>query len=196
MFATIIPMVRFSSWILPALLVAAHALAAPLRLADVPPGRLRTQIAALSPKAQARARANLAAFDFQANDLPSLHADRAGNIFYACTFDLPPEAASAMVPAPRPAPAGAIPVSNAPAYHSRPGAPNIIFLDFDGHVVTNTRYNFTNLLDPGLLAAVTGLYAGADGPMSVAPPPLPDGPRVYYRLGVTLPPEAQLQGSP
>ena len=66
-----------------------------------------------------------------------LWVDANGRLLYACTGLL---AAPAAAPAPASTPVGAGPsrvalaVATVPHYHSKPGAPNVIFLDFDGGV--------------------------------------------------------------
>src|SRR5262245_47685924 len=53
-----------------------------IRLEQLPAGRLRTQLTALPAPARARALQWLQNFHFAETDLPSLHADRDGGIFY------------------------------------------------------------------------------------------------------------------
>src|SRR5687768_11294458 len=87
------------------------------RLEQIPATRLRAQLTGLPPAAQARALQWLQSFHFTENDLPSLHADREGGIFYVCN-------AVAAAPAEAEAPAigaAAVPASPFPAslvFHS------------------------------------------------------------------------------
>ena len=107
---------------------------------QLPASRLRTQLTALPAPARARALQWLQSFHFTETDLPSLHADRDGGIFYVCEA-LPVGAAQAEVPSIAEA---AVPVSPFPGsliFHSRPGAPNVIFLNFAGENVTGTEWN-------------------------------------------------------
>jgi hypothetical protein len=114
------------------------------RPADLPPSRLRIQIQNLPAPARDRAMAWLSNFHFTEQDIPSLHADSEGAIFYADEFKLDPAHAAA-APASEPTThAAAIPVSPFPAhlnFHSKPGAPNVIYLNFGGETVQGTAWN-------------------------------------------------------
>jgi hypothetical protein len=110
------------------------------RIDQLPVGRLRTHLSGLPPAPQARALQWLQSFHFTEEDLPSLHADREGGIFYVCD-------AVAAAPAQAEAPAigaAAVPASPFPAslvFHSKPGAPNVLYLNFSGENVTGTEWN-------------------------------------------------------
>jgi hypothetical protein len=123
----------------------------PFTMAQLPAGRLRQQLTGLPAVARDRALERLNAFSFPAEDLASLHADREGGIFYVCPA-LPRRPAAAVSETAEPVTvAASVPVSPFPAslkFHSRPGAPNVIFLDFDGHVVTGTAWNSSEGRDP------------------------------------------------
>lgn len=112
------------------------------RLEDLPRGRFRLQVERLALPARERALAWLRGFHFTASDLESIHADAEGGIYYADTFQLEPIAASvAPPPSEREA---AVPISPFPTnlvYHSRPGAPNVLFLNFSGENVSSTAWN-------------------------------------------------------
>ncbi|HOW96604.1 MAG TPA: zinc-dependent metalloprotease family protein [Kiritimatiellia bacterium] len=98
--------------------------------------------------ARGRALAKLESIQFHRNDLRSMRADRNGGIFYVCDFGGMPAAEPG-----RSAEPGAmsldstrdilasISVTNPPAYSSKPGSTNVLFLDFNGHVVSNTMWN-------------------------------------------------------
>ncbi|MBU1910226.1 MAG: choice-of-anchor J domain-containing protein, partial [Verrucomicrobia bacterium] len=118
-----------------------------IRVADFPPSLLRTQLEGLSPDARARALEKLESLQFHRNDISALRSDREGGIYYVCDFGRPSgvdeqeaEEASAPIDEPRILFAS-IPVTSPPAYHSKPGSTNILFLDFNGHVVSNTYWN-------------------------------------------------------
>src|SRR5262245_32615261 len=111
------------------------------RLDQLPSGRLRTQLNQLSPTVQQRALQWLRSFHFTEFDLPSLHTDSDGGILYAC--DGVPTRAPAESESP-PVAAASVPLSPFPTqliFHSRPGAPNILYLNFTGETVTNTQWN-------------------------------------------------------
>ena len=111
------------------------------RIEDLPPGRLRTQIERLPAQARDRAVAWLGNFHFTELDLNSLQVDPAGGIFYADNFNLAPVAPALEGPVVAEA---AVPVSPFPAslkFHSRPGAPNVLFINFSGENVSGTAWN-------------------------------------------------------
>lgn len=121
-------------------------------LRDLPDGRFRREIEALPATARERAVSRLRTFTFPAADAAYLHADSSGGILYADAFPPPPPAPAATASAALPVePEGSVEVSPFPAslkFHSRPGAPNTIFLDFDGHLVTGTAWNTELGRDP------------------------------------------------
>lgn len=121
-----------------------------MRLEDLPESTLRKQIAALPPDARATALARLSAMQFHVNDVASLRVDSTGMVLFVCegiTVPATPEHAQAVLSSdveaglaatPETAP---VPVSNPPAHSSRPGATNVLYLDFNGHIVTGTQWN-------------------------------------------------------
>lgn len=111
------------------------------RIEDLPPGRFRSQIEKLPAPARDRALAWLGGFHFTELDLDSLHVDPAGGVFYADQFKLAPVAPAADGPVVAEA---AVPVSPFPAslrFHSRPGAANVLFINFSGETVSGTAWN-------------------------------------------------------
>lgn len=124
----------------------------PKQIDELPAGHLRTRLESLPVQARDRAIRWLASFHFSEADLPSIHADAAGGIYYVCPTD--PTIAAETVPVPIPAEA-AVPISPFPShlvFHSRPGAPNILFLNFSGEEIVNTEWN--NLLDRDSIPAL------------------------------------------
>jgi hypothetical protein len=123
----------------------------PVRLEDIPAGTpLRESLDRLSPAVLAHALERLSALTFNVLDAQSFRADSTGTIYASCpapsaaalaTAAAEPAAASASIPGTA---AAAIPIASVPVYHSRPGATKIIFLDFNGHIVTGTQWNTTN----------------------------------------------------
>ncbi|NGO38950.1 hypothetical protein G4L39_06010 [Limisphaera ngatamarikiensis] len=112
---------------------------------ELPESRLRASLARLAPEARQRAVAWLQSFQFTGADCDSLEVDADGGVFYRCRFVVTPMPASAAPAEPSPGTAQApLPVSPFPdslKFHSRPGAPNVIFLNFAGETVTNTQWN-------------------------------------------------------
>jgi len=114
---------------------------------DIPPGIFRRQLEKLSPAALEVALETLGEMDFLPTDAESLRVDQAGGVFYVCRFEDRGACTSEAAVAPEtslaePGIAGAsVPVSSPPIRHSRPGAGKVLFLDFNGHVVSGTAWN-------------------------------------------------------
>ncbi|MFW1676757.1 Ig-like domain-containing protein [Pontibacter sp. JAM-7] len=103
---------------------------------QLPPGRLKSQIEKLPPAAQQRALEWLQRFDIPVADYAYIQADAEGAIFYADTElpdQAPAEASAAAAPAIAP--------EQVFKLHSRPGASQVVFLDFDGHDISGTAWN-------------------------------------------------------
>ncbi|HYG22880.1 MAG TPA: zinc-dependent metalloprotease family protein [Verrucomicrobiae bacterium] len=109
---------------------------------ELPRGRLQERLNRLPPQARARALGWLRNFHFTEADVDSLHADAEGAIYYVDHF---PGAASTALQAAEPVTSeAAVPVSPFPPnlqLHSRPGAPNVIYLNFSGESISNTAWN-------------------------------------------------------
>jgi hypothetical protein len=104
--------------------------------------RLRLDLERLPAVARARGLRWLQSFHFTEMDLPALRADAEGGIFYVCELGTATDSPQA-APAPGEA-AAAVPVTPFPAallFHSRPGAPNVLYLNFAGETVSNTQWN-------------------------------------------------------
>lgn len=118
-----------------------------IRVEDLPAGILRSRIESLTPDARGRALSKLETIQFHRNDLRSMRADPGGDIFYVCDFgglrvDEPKsEENSGPASVSSPGLLASISVTNPPAYSSKPGSTNVLFLDFNGHVVSNTAWN-------------------------------------------------------
>ena len=110
-------------------------------LEDLPVSRLRTELEQMPSSSKERAVQWLRSFHFTEADLPSLHVDSAGGIFYVCN----PTRTVAITPVDAPVISeAAVPVSPFPShlcFHSKPGAPNILYVNFSGMTVTNTEWN-------------------------------------------------------
>jgi hypothetical protein len=109
-------------------------------LEDVPPGRLRERIERLPATARERAVAWLGNLHFTSQDLETMEVDRAGGIYFV---DPAPGEVERAPEEPSIA-AAAVAVSPFPAslvFHSKPGAPNVLYLNFTGENVTNTEWN-------------------------------------------------------
>ena len=116
------------------------------RIDELPQGRFRDQLKKLNPTAKGRAMQWLRRVHFPNADVESMHADREGGIFYCCDYSIPALAGTTGVTAePPPVTAqAAVPISPFPSQlvlNSRPGAPNVIYLNFVGESVANTAWN-------------------------------------------------------
>lgn len=114
---------------------------------ELPNGRFRKQLEKLPAATRERAMQRLRSFQFPADDVSAMHTDASGGVCYACEFTLPEvaEVPAESIEAPVVAEA-ALPNSQIPAhliFHSRPGAPNVIYLNFVGETVTGTEWNTT-----------------------------------------------------
>ncbi|MFM7181660.1 MAG: zinc-dependent metalloprotease family protein [Verrucomicrobiales bacterium] len=120
------------------------------RLEDLPKGQFRDNLERLPAPQRARALEWLGEFGFPDADVESLQVDAHGGICYGCTFghhraeEVGPENAPAADPG-EPVVANApVPVSPFPSsliFSSRPGATNVIYVNFAGETVTGTAWN-------------------------------------------------------
>lgn len=113
----------------------AYGVGHPFELQDLPFGDFRDRLESLPEPARNKAMAWLHRFSFTEQDLGYLRVDDAGGIYYADTY-LPEDAgteesgsgeATTSEAAPSPGEVFSL--------HSRPGASNILYLDFDGHLI-------------------------------------------------------------
>ncbi|HET6566092.1 MAG TPA: hypothetical protein VFG52_11820, partial [Xanthomonadales bacterium] len=111
----------------------------PRSTSDLPPGQLRRKLESLPPQANAKAMKWLQEITFTGGDLDSLHVDDEGGVLFIDTeLHVDPEEA------PSPTTSAEVPQStlnDAFNLHSKPGAPNVVYLDFNGHTLTGTAWN-------------------------------------------------------
>jgi hypothetical protein len=110
-------------------------------ISDLPVSRFRTQLEHLPTAQRERAFQWLRLLHFTTLDLNSLQADREGGVFYADVFPVGVAEPAEGLPSTSGA---AVPVSPFPAsliFHSRPGAINVIYIDFTGENITGTAWN-------------------------------------------------------
>lgn len=112
----------------------------PFALGELPPGRLRQHIEGLPAAAQQRALDWMHRFDFMESDMPYIHVDSTGGVFYEDPiFDhdhVEESGGGGSIALPQ-----EITLSGAFSLHSKPGAARTVYLDMDGHVVTGTAWN-------------------------------------------------------
>lgn len=109
----------------------------PAKVDELPPGQLKRKIKELPVHAQGRAMKWLQDFSFPEADVEMLSVDAEGGIYYV-EAKLGYEAASAGDSAPEAAPQSTL--DDVFLLHSKPGASNTVYVDFNGHVFTNTAW--------------------------------------------------------
>jgi Metallo-peptidase family M12B Reprolysin-like len=110
---------------------------APFKITDLPEGLVKAKLTGLAAAKQQIALNWLHKMNFTDDDLKYIKVDDNGAVLYADSF-LPASGATAPVQM-----ATTISTTDAFTLHSKPGATKIIYLDFDGHVITGTAWNST-----------------------------------------------------
>jgi hypothetical protein len=143
----------------------------PFEIEELPEGKLRTKLQSINPEARQKAMAWLHTMQFKEFDAKEhLRVDKDGGIFIICPDDhgncddghshgaaADESSATGEGEAAHAAESGAeaesesesesviataaVPVSNPPAYNSKPGAPNHIYLDFNGALVSGKEWS-------------------------------------------------------
>lgn len=116
-------------------------LSQPASVDELPPGQFKTKLKQLPPQARSRAVKWLQEFSFAEADVQSLDVDQEGGVFYADHLVVEGTAEADPVTG---TDAGVVPqgtLDDAFLLHSRPGAPNVVFIDFDGHDFSGTAWN-------------------------------------------------------
>jgi hypothetical protein len=113
----------------------AYGVGHPFELQDLPFGDFRDRMESLPEPARNKAMSWLHRFSFTEQDLGYLRVDDAGGIFYADTY-LPDDTGTEESGSGEPG-TSAVTLSPGEVFnlHSRPGASNILYLDFDGHLI-------------------------------------------------------------
>ena len=102
--------------------------------------QLRSALDGLPPQAKARAQNWLNELTVPQEDFNSLRIDKHGGVFYADSF--PSHASGADSSSSEPPISMAAPsISEVFTLHSKPGAPYVVHLDFDGMDITGRRWN-------------------------------------------------------
>ncbi|HMP74170.1 MAG TPA: PKD domain-containing protein [Kiritimatiellia bacterium] len=116
----------------------------PVSLGRLPASEFSERLASLPAGAQARAIGWLNSFEFPEEDVHALHVDHEGGICYVCNFTPAVMDEGREEPMPMGALAAAVPVSPFPdslKFNSRPGATNVIYLNFGGTNISGTAWN-------------------------------------------------------
>ena len=112
-------------------------------VSELPPGQLKRRIENLSPAAQANALRWLQNISVSGSDLDTLRVDAGGGVFVVDDQGLPAATANkanTTVASGGAAVAAAFAPADAFRLHSKPGAANRVYLDFDGHSFTATAW--------------------------------------------------------
>jgi len=124
----------------------AYGLGHPFTLQDLPFGDFRLKLESLPGPARNRALGWLQRFSFTDQDLAFLRIDAAGGVFYADTFT--PDTGGSAAADTTVSGSSAAGLSAAEVFNlqSRPNTGNILYLDFDGHLISGTAWSGTDLL--------------------------------------------------
>ena len=129
---------RFLTILLIMVLSSSTIAAVPFNMEDLPNSKLKTQLESLDEPARKRAMEWLNSFSFPANDIAKLNVDKNGGVFYV-DDELPEEITQAELEA-DPTQAGISP-EDAFKLHSKPGAANIVYVNFVGYTFSGTAWN-------------------------------------------------------
>ena len=110
----------------------------PATIGELPEGAFRSALEALPPQAQGRALGLLQQGTVPIEDFAYLRVNRRGDLLFV---DPDFDGDLAVGEAETPVPPSEITEANAFMLHSKPGAANILYLDFDGHDVQNSIWN-------------------------------------------------------
>jgi len=111
---------------------------APFQIADLPPGHVRSKLDRLPEIRKQKALKWLHSFSFTEHDLDFLQVDNEGAVFYSDSFLPDPGSTTTLPTIEQPQ---AITASDAFTLHSKPGAANVVYLDFDGQIISSTAWN-------------------------------------------------------
>ena len=118
----------------------------PRSVQELPAGKLRNRLDSLPPQARGKALRWLQDFSFPETDLATLEVDDNGDVFYGDTLLPDPEKvhAAETIESATPDAAPGTTLDDAFLLHSRPGAPNVVYIDFDGATISGTAWNGTH----------------------------------------------------
>ena len=115
----------------------------PQTIQDLPAGKLRNRLESLPPQVSSKALRWLQDFSFPEADLDTLEVDAQGGVYYGDSLLPDTEQANssggADAATPDAAPTGTL--DDAFLLHSRPGAANVVYIDFDGATISGTAWN-------------------------------------------------------
>jgi len=115
----------------------------PQSIQSLPAGKLRNRLQFLPPQARARALRWLQDVSFPETDLDLLEIDDKGGVYYGDTLlpDIENTDQTGLEGPTIPEDVPAATLDDAFRLHSRPGSTNVVFIDFDGAILTDTVWN-------------------------------------------------------
>jgi len=124
----------------------AYGLGHPFTLENLPFGDFRNRLESLPAPARSRAMNWLHRFSFTDRDLDFLRIDAGGGVYYADTFT--PETGDGAQAGTSETGTTAAALTPAEVFNlqSRPSAGNVLYLDFDGHLISGTAWSSQDLL--------------------------------------------------
>ncbi|MFM2318092.1 MAG: hypothetical protein RLZZ215_713 [Pseudomonadota bacterium] len=116
-----------------------YGLGHPFQLNELPKSPLTDKLNTLSSKKREKAKAWLDRIQFHDRDLPFMRVDDDGGIYIADPIEPNATLSGALRSTSL---AASLPIGvDVFKLHSNPGAPNVVYLDFDGHLITGTAWN-------------------------------------------------------
>lgn len=117
----------------------------PITFAEIKSGPFREQLEKLPEEFRAKALAQITEDPALLQDIDSLRVSPSGRLIYVCPLRVPEESAlftetGAAEVAAAEASGISVPINSPPLLHSRPGATKVLFLDFNGHVISGTDW--------------------------------------------------------
>ncbi len=119
-----------------------------MTLKDVPAGNFKRELENLPAAVRKRVLLTLEESPQLLNDINSIRVDDEGMIYYVCklemnrlAWDAEPTASAEIVSMDEPVFNGPVSNSTPPVFHSRLGSSKVLFLDFNGHEISGTKWN-------------------------------------------------------
>lgn len=119
-----------------------------MTLQDIPDSEFKKQVENLPADIQKEVLEKIRKNQQLLKDIESIRVDSNGMIYYVCKIEFDRHAESAGAEAGEnesfieyPEFSGPVPNAEPPAFHSRPGCSKMLFLDFNGHDISDTAWN-------------------------------------------------------
>jgi len=120
-------------------------------LEELPESALRDALASASPQDRTRALAMINELEIPELDFASLHLGARGGLYYTCrapaAHALPVQEPASFIQSSATTTGATVPIANPPVYHSNEGAAMVLYLDFNGALISNTGWNIDSDLE-------------------------------------------------